>query len=246
MNYLYLIFAVAHLAVGSLVIQATAKQKSLGLWLLTLVNVGFAYANTILGIGELIGAGDTLWQLNVVRFAIHAIATPLMMIAGLTLARNASVNETWRRSMTILVYVTTLSYIVYGVNEYITGAVCKIADSGMMRYVLAESICKHHLFDALLCTCSSQLVLLWGPTLTRQYPYHPRLYRLRRIYLYDGNQSLIGMEPIHMITYVINWACIAAHIVLSFRFMVQRVSRANVDPMCELTVSLHLREPIAK
>jgi hypothetical protein len=49
-----------------------------------------------------------------------------------------------------------------------------------------------------------------------------------------------------MITYVINWAFIAAHIILSFRFMLQRVRRTNVDPMLELTVSPHLREPIAK
>ena len=139
MNYLYLLFAVAHLAIGGLIVQAAAKQKSLGLWLLALVSVGLAYDNAILGIGELMGAGDTLLQLNIVRFALHAFATPLMMMAGLTLARNASVNWTWRRSMSILVYTTTLSCIAYGVNEYLTGAEFKIADSGVMRYVLAES-----------------------------------------------------------------------------------------------------------
>jgi hypothetical protein len=119
--------------------QAASKQKSLGLWLLALVSVGLAYDNASLGIGAMMGAGDSLLQLNIVRFALHAVATPLMMIAGLTLARNASVNWTWRRSMSILVYVTTLSCIAYGVNEYLTGAAFKIADSGVLRYVLAES-----------------------------------------------------------------------------------------------------------
>jgi hypothetical protein len=84
----------------------------------------------------------------------------------------------------------------------------------------------------------------------------PRLRaNIRAIHVYIGygvfiftmvSQSLIGMEPIHMITYVINWAFIAAHIVLSFRFMLQRVRRTNVDPMLELTVSPHLRESVTK
>jgi len=394
-NYLYLIFAVAHLAVGSLVIQAAAKQKSLGLWLLALVSIGLAYDNAILGIGELMGAGDTLLQLNIVRFAIHAIATPLMMIAGLTLARNASVNWTWRRSMTILVYVTVLSCIAYGVNEYMTGAAFKIADSGVMRYVLAESngpplgaittmtfliafgialyiqdrswwllagaltmfasatfqlgivenigevllmvsflataqkytyinragylaavaamnpedratqaeaqrgrkrksaIWNRGLAWVIFVTLTIDTIAYYGAhfddkviyaaaKLAKSSAYLTHIYasniylmlffvhavaslyfygvprlraNIRAIHVYIGygvfiftmvSQSLIGMEPIHMITYVINWAFIAAHIVLSFRFMLQRVSRANVDPMLELTVSPHLREPIAK
>ena len=58
------------------------------------------------------------------------------------------------------------------------------------------------------------------------------------------SQSVIGMEPLHMITYIINWAFIAAHIVLSFRFMLQRVRKSQVDPMLELTVSKRLREPV--
>jgi hypothetical protein len=394
-NYLYLLFAVAHLAIGGLVVQAAAKQKSLGLWLLALVSVGLAYDNAILGIGELMGAGDTLLQLNIVRFALHAFATPLMMMAGLTLARNASVNWTWRRSMSILVYTTTLSCIAYGVNEYLTGAEFKIADSGVMRYVLAESngpplaaittmtfliafgialyiqerswwllagalamfacatfqlgiianlgevllmvsflataqkftyinragylaavaamnpeeratqaeaqrgrkrksaIWNRGLAWVIFITLTIDTIAYYGSNFgdkavyaaaklakSSEYMTHiyasniylmlffvhavaslyfygiPRLRaNTRAIHVYIGygvfiftmvSQSLIGMEPIHMITYVINWAFIAAHIVLSFRFMLQRVRRANVDPMLELTVSPHLREPIAK
>ncbi len=394
-NYLYLLFAVAHLAIGGLVVQAAAKQKSLGLWLLALVSIGLAYDNAILGIGELMGAGDTLLQLNVVRFAIHAIATPLMMIAGLTLARNASVNWTWRRSMSILVYVTTLSCIAYGANEYLTGAAFKIADSGVMRYVLAEShgpplgaittmtfliafgialyiqdrswwllagaltmfasatfqlgiienigevllmvsflataqkytyinragylaavaamnpedratqaeaqrgrkrksaIWNRGLAWVIFVTLTIDTIAYYGANfsdkavyaaakLAKSSAYMTHIYasniylmlffvhavaslyfygiprlraNIRAIHVYIGygvfiftmvSQSVIGMEPLHMITYVINWAFIAAHIVLSFRFMLQRVRRANVDPMLELTVSPHLREPIAK
>ena len=79
----------------------------------------------------------------------------------------------------------------------------------------------------------------------------PKLHaHIRTAHVYIGygvfiftmvSQSLIGVEPIHMITYVIKWGFIAAHIVLSFRFMLQRVRKGHVDPMLEMTVSKRLR-----
>jgi hypothetical protein len=46
-----------------------------------------------------------------------------------------------------------------------------------------------------------------------------------------------------MITYVINWAFIAAHIVLSIRFALQRLRKAQIDPLLDVTVSRKLRQP---
>lgn len=54
------------------------------------------------------------------------------------------------------------------------------------------------------------------------------------------SQSLIGVEPIHMITYVINWLFIGAHILLSVRFLLKRLTRAKQDPMLEFVVSKKL------
>lgn len=42
----------------------------------------------------------------------------------------------------------------------------------------------------------------------------------------------------------INGAFNAAHIVLSFRFMLRRVRKSQVDPMLELTVGKRQREPV--
>lgn len=81
----------------------------------------------------------------------------------------------------------------------------------------------------------------------------PKLHaHLRTIHVYIGygvfiftmvSQSVIGMEPLHMITYVLNWAFIAAHIVLSIRFALQRVRKTQLDPLLEVTVSRKLRQP---
>jgi hypothetical protein len=54
------------------------------------------------------------------------------------------------------------------------------------------------------------------------------------------SQSVIGMEPLHIITYIVNWVFIGAHIALSIRFMLKRVTRQKQDPMMEFVVSKKL------
>ena len=54
------------------------------------------------------------------------------------------------------------------------------------------------------------------------------------------SQSLLGVEPIHMITYVVNWLFILAHLALSVRFMLQRVRRKKQDPLLDFVVSKKL------
>lgn len=45
------------------------------------------------------------------------------------------------------------------------------------------------------------------------------------------SQSLIGVEPIHLITYIINWVFIGAHVVLSTYFMLKRNKKAPVEAL---------------
>lgn len=57
------------------------------------------------------------------------------------------------------------------------------------------------------------------------------------------SQSLLGVEPIHIITYVVNWVFIVAHLALSLRFMVKRVTRQRQDPMLEIAISKKYAAP---
>ena len=54
------------------------------------------------------------------------------------------------------------------------------------------------------------------------------------------SQSLLHVEPIHMITYVINWLFIGAHIALSTRFMLKRVLKQRQDQLLEIAVGRKL------
>ena len=134
----YLGVAAVHSIIAILIMRVASAQKSTALWLLAVSGIGLAFDNAILGVGTLIGAGDTLLTLNMGRYAFHAVGTPLLMVAGIVLARNGSVTWTWRRGMTILTYGTVISCILYGIYEYFGGATYVESTEGVLRYVLAE------------------------------------------------------------------------------------------------------------
>lgn len=377
---LYGLFAVVHVAIGVWALRVAVQQRSISGWLIVLAVLSLAYDNAILATGTLIGTGPLLLQLNLGRYVLHAVSTPLLMLAGLALTRNAGVHWAWRRGITILTVLTVVGFVAYDTMNYL-GSSYVVAQEGVLRYVIDPP---HHgpplapittmtfliafgialyiehrswwvLAGALAMFSASAFQLgvianlgeialmvalvassLRFPTLTKAgylanvaamqgsvrdalaseqrarkrrvaignralawvifvsltidtiavygpsigivwdrwvhltfsniyillffvhavaslYFYGvPRLQsHIRVVHIYIGygvflftmvSQSLIGVEPIHIITYVINWIFIGAHILLSFRFMLQRVRRQQVDPMLEMTVSPHLRQ----
>ena len=78
---------------------------------MALSGIGLGFDNAILGLGAMIGIGDTILSLNMVRYAFHAVGTPLLMIAGITLARNRSITWALRSGMTVLTYISVVSCI---------------------------------------------------------------------------------------------------------------------------------------
>ncbi|WP_420630140.1 hypothetical protein [Candidatus Leptofilum sp.] len=69
-------------------------------------------------------------------------------------------------------------------------------------------------------------------------PKPRRHIRVTHVYIGYGvflftliSQSLIGVEPIHLITYIINWVFIGAHVVLSTYFMLKRNQKAPVESL---------------
>lgn len=378
-SVVYVAFAIVHIAIVVGFIRLARQQQSWVLWVLAVVGLGIAYDNAIVGLGSTLGAGDTLMSLNIVRYVLHAVATPLMMIGGITLARNARVAWAWRRGMTIFTYVTMLACIAYGLNEYLVNATFEVAKTEPLRYVLAggphgpplSPITTMTFLIAfgialyiqdrswwllagaltMFATAAMQMGIIenlgevvlmlsfyltakqFAPLAAAQYQadldamssqarsaladeqrarkrktavwnrwiawiifvslaidtcavyandfFHfdkwvhltfsniyimlffvhavaslyffgiPKLRaHTRTVHVYIGygvfiftmvSQSIIGMEPLHIITYVINWVFIVAHIVLSIRFMLQRVRHSTVDPLLEMTVSPHLQ-----
>lgn len=102
--------------------QALRLLYSMRRWQLSLqvpIILGLMYDNLILGLGESIGADSDLLQvLSYPRFYMHALFTPLLIMVGFFLVRDASgVVECWaqKRSALWLFWIVTLWMIGLGI-----------------------------------------------------------------------------------------------------------------------------------
>ncbi len=87
MSLALIALALGHLALLARLLRARAPGAlalTLGLPL-----AGMAYDGLVLGAGSSLGAGPLLQALNVPRFVLHALLTPLWVVAAGTLAREA-------------------------------------------------------------------------------------------------------------------------------------------------------------
>lgn len=112
-NIIFLAYAAIHaLLFGWALTQFLSRRTPSSVPLL-LVTAGLIYDNGILAAGNAIGAGETLAQLSIPRFFLHAMTTPLLILSAYGLAARA-----WAklegRLMIVLAVVITLAMIATG------------------------------------------------------------------------------------------------------------------------------------
>lgn len=80
---------------------------------LLLVILALLYDNAILGLGKYIGEGEVLQSLSVVRYWLHALITPLLVLFAWRTLVNADVE--WAKSNVVrwIAILLTLSLIIY-------------------------------------------------------------------------------------------------------------------------------------
>ncbi|HQV26760.1 MAG TPA: hypothetical protein PLG23_02190 [Thermoflexales bacterium] len=93
--------------------QLRRKSNSYGLIIVALIS-GLIYENLILGLGGLIGYGDTLKMLNTPRFISHALFTPMLIIYAIGMARMAGLKWAQSRAWHIAFCVLATALIAFG------------------------------------------------------------------------------------------------------------------------------------
>jgi hypothetical protein len=378
----HLVYAVAQTALLVLAVRLLVRDRHWTLLVFVINIAGLVYDNLVIGLGHLIGPGETLMALNYPRFLVHAATTPLLGMLGLYLTRNTGVDWAWGRKALITFWTLTLAMLGWAIyNDLVLLRMEPVAFAETVRYAnaavsgpplpaitvmtlvmfcgiavfvrarwpwlflgslvvfttaafaasigvvanlgeiffVAGTIATGYRFPrlsheehlrrqrvlspaererlaneqrgrkrrlaignrwmawAMAVTLlvgtlayyrepwgllfipawvdplfnNSFLILFFVHATASFYFYgvpRPRAsIRVAHVYIGYGvfiftmiSQSLIGVEPIHMITYVINWLFIGAHILLSLRFLFKRASRQKQDPMLEFVVSKKL------
>lgn len=108
--------------------------------LVALVAFGLVYDNGIVAIGRLIGEGTLLESLNLPRFWIHALITPLLIIAAVGLARRLGAPWAQRRWVHGAFCSLATALILYGLLFELVGLELTTGREGdALRYSAIES-----------------------------------------------------------------------------------------------------------
>ncbi|GIP06082.1 MULTISPECIES: hypothetical protein [Paenibacillus] len=117
------------------------RDASPGLrYLLLIVTAGLVWDNGVIGIGKYMGEGDLLEGLNVARFWVHALATPLLVLVSFDLIRKAGSPWTSRPAAAWGAWLFTAALIVLEVvTETLPLKLQPSMEYGALRYVSSES-----------------------------------------------------------------------------------------------------------
>jgi len=106
MAAVFFAYAVGHLALFLAALTRLVRFRTLATLPLVIVTLGLVYDNVMIALGSSIGAGEQLQQLSVPRYFLHAMATPLLMLAALGLVQRSG--ATWSRSPAAIFLLSAL------------------------------------------------------------------------------------------------------------------------------------------
>lgn len=88
MNALFALIALALVGIAAFVLR---HRRDRGAILLAVVALAVAYDDAVIAAGASIGPGDVLFALNVGRFALHVLVTPLLVVVAALLLHRGGV-----------------------------------------------------------------------------------------------------------------------------------------------------------
>jgi hypothetical protein len=139
-SLLFAAFALAHLCLTVWLVRSALSRRSPHTWLVAVVAAGLVYDNGIVALGSTIGAGDLLLALNLPRFVVHALVTPLLIVFAAGAARDAGLAWARPRAVRAGFWLLTAALVVYGVVTELVGLTLVPGREGdALRYSAAES-----------------------------------------------------------------------------------------------------------
>lgn len=133
-------FALVHAGLAAWLVRLAVTRRARHTWLVAAVAVGLVYDNGIVALGSAIGTGDLLLALNVPRFWVHALVTPILIIFAAGAARSAGLRWARHRAVHAGFCLAATALIVYGVLADVVGLALSPGREGdALRYSAVEA-----------------------------------------------------------------------------------------------------------
>lgn len=147
MNKIFSIYSFAHLSIALMewvllgeTIRLWRQSRSLPMIVLPIVLASISYDNLILAMGSLIGEGELLETLSMVRFLLHYVVVPLFIVIGVEIAHRAGAG--WANTaVRVLSWVIALGIAGVDVTTHYIGLdLVPVRFADILRYTAANVI----------------------------------------------------------------------------------------------------------
>jgi hypothetical protein len=130
----HLVVAIAELLLVSWSVRLWLQSHSVAMIVLPIILLGISYDNWLLAAGTLIGEGDLLQFLSKIRFLVHHLVVPFLIVVGVELAHRTQ--AAWANNFTrSLSWIISLSLGIFDIfNRYIGVDLEPISFAGVLRY----------------------------------------------------------------------------------------------------------------
>ena len=130
----HLLIAICELLLAVWSIRLWFKSKSVAVIVLLILLLGISYDNLLLATGRLIGSGELLKSLSQVRFLVHHLVVPFLIVVGVELAHR--MGAVWANNFTrSLAWLLSISLGFIDIfNRYIDTELEPIYFAGVLRY----------------------------------------------------------------------------------------------------------------
>jgi len=117
-------------------LRKSSEKRLVGVLILQVVIFSLIYNNLVISVGSLLGEGNLLQSLSLVRFLLHATFTPLLMVTAMEFAVRVEVRWVQSRLSRIVIWLAAVSLMGFGVvvEWLLTGDLGLEAFLGTLRY----------------------------------------------------------------------------------------------------------------
>ncbi len=135
-SVLYLFFAGVHLIFVVLLIQQLFRNFQRFTLISVLVIIGLFYDNAVIGLGNLIGEGGVLINLNVGRYIYHVIFTPTLALFAYEVINKSRYSRVQKKIFFCVILAITISLMIIGASIDLVGMeMIMVFENDVTRYV---------------------------------------------------------------------------------------------------------------
>lgn len=136
---IFSVYSLAHLATVVFAVHILRRYSAPGALIIAVLSAGLVYDNGMIALGSSIGIGDTLEALSWPRFIMHALITPVMIVAVVQIAIAGGIQWLNARAAWTGVWLLTAAMIGYGIYELTILELQPACFGGITRYTSSAS-----------------------------------------------------------------------------------------------------------